>query len=307
MVSNPKFLEHARKIIEEDERLKKLLDEGKLDREGYKREREGLFKRLTRMKAVNLKLIDNQLAEIDRRLNELRGQLDSGALIEEEYDRKADKLSLVKSELESEKDIIELYEDDEYIRHLQDYLTTDRFNRIESYRRLAEEAGGDGAPTWAWAVAAILAAFAAIMGLMTGNPLYFFVLPITVVVSIVVSVFLLHLATVLVGVITASYTRAFTCLMKNIALNAVAYVALAFFIIIFMRPASYTGLNIFSLLLIISSLLVVFFGLSLAVFAYCVRSVYDTTWLKAAAVVTVNILIVLAVRFVLGFLCIGCG
>jgi len=114
MVSNPKFLEHAGKILAEDERLKRLLAQGKLTQDRYVQERGKLFERLNRMRAVNLKLIDKELAQIEREIDDLNSQKTAGVVSDEDHERLVTQLNTRTGDLEPERQLIELFEDEEY-------------------------------------------------------------------------------------------------------------------------------------------------------------------------------------------------
>ena len=134
---------------------------------------------------------------------------------------------------------------------------------------------------------------------MALHPLLIFIPPVLALVAMAVGVGLLHAATSIVGVETASFNRAFTCAMMNAVLGFILgllFTALSSALVFStisssmsgdsFNPAAMQSMGSLSLLINILNFIANFM-----VSVFCVHTIYHTSFGKAAAAVVLNYII----------------
>lgn len=286
MLSDTRFYARAMRLKGEYDKLVKSRDEGTINEERYTKRRERLDAKLLKLRDRNLILIDERLHEIDESIEELGRKKAEKLMEEDEHHRLTRQLTLEKRELEAELDMLGLLDANEYAQHLGRQAKAEEVDRrygwtLTTDLKQALQRGKDGyrIPLYAWGIFCLLfvVAFIQALGESAGDPANVLMQPALAVASALIGTVLLYVSTLIVGVESATFKRAFTALMLSIPLMLAANIAVGYLMVYIPDDPI---------------ILLVALSLSyLGVYVYCVKTVFDTSPIRAAAAAIANIVI----------------
>ncbi len=305
------FVYKARHAVSLADRLSRLHAEGKIDRDKFQKHMAAVHSQLPAVKAAHMTSIEDSLGETGRAEAKAESDKSVGAITSKEADAIKSSMSMRRSELESELDMVELSDGHQYIDYLRNQLETKKYEHYWEPKYTAKKvlegvsnAPLDDAPLWATLAALALIAAPSVMGLMIGQWFLGFAASAALAAALVAETLVLHVSTSLADIDTSSINRAFKTLMMNAILTGI--VAAGFMaVMVFTAPSAVTaedGLASVAQSLATMMVLLVAFGLLAGVVmpALTINLVYECGVWRALAAVGINYFIWVAIRILLG-------
>lgn len=310
MASESEFLDKAKRVLTLHDRLQGLFAKGKVTGERYAKHKESVDRMLSSLRADNLKLINDSLAEIDKALQKAESDRNAGVIDDSRFHLIRRDLGLRKADLESDRDAMELCEGEDYVTCLRRQMEEKKYEHyggsrhtakdVLSGRREMPEGQGldDSIPSWAWITILLMLVIPFVVGLAWGSTPLAIGGPIIIVVDIAIMTGVLHMATVAVGVLTASKQRAFVCVMMYCIMSLVS----AAFILALLGVAivEMAVPQIGGALLVVAWIAVVVLAVFIPI--YCVYSTYDSTLLQAILVILLCLALAVIIAVIIGVL-----
>jgi hypothetical protein len=313
MASEDDFLRRARNAVAVADRLQNQNAEGKLRGEKFLGQRESLNRLLSSLRSDNLAFVTHSIREVHAALEKVESQRKAAMLTEDEFHYVKRHLVMLHNDLEADKDAIELSSPEEYVTFLHNHLESKKYEHFwalkvdprsilggkiyhkrelegQSEHKTGHVVDEDAFPFWAFIVAAtlILASFAAAMAFAPRETVFLY--PVYTAIFIGLAGALIHVATMVAGIVTSSISRAFKCLMLDFLISLVF---LTIVVLVFSYSGEFAGKSPLSYAesASLSSRLILYvtgFIILCAVPFLCVRSVYDSNSGQAILAVAVN-------------------
>ncbi|MFH1834803.1 MAG: hypothetical protein ABH851_01290, partial [Methanobacteriota archaeon] len=272
MVSDPEFKAKAEKILQLNEKLTNLLNQGKISREVYEEKKKLFFEKLSILKEINIGLYDKEIEALNSNKSNLEQQLQKNIISQEQCQSMLGSHKKQEDELTSERGLIELYDDEEYLEHLcrqneRPSSGLESSSDSPGTRIFSPPSSGVGVQNRAdipsnrpYAIIIVLFLFSVVMGIISSSLGVVVGTFISIFVVLVIASLILHGCTIALKVEGASPGRAFT----TTATIVVVSIVFSF------------------ILMILGPLGVIFlFGIEVAV----VRYFYGLGWVKAGVTV----------------------
>ncbi|MBD3389324.1 MAG: hypothetical protein GF416_09510 [Candidatus Altiarchaeales archaeon] len=307
MTSESRFFKRARAVVDHVKRLKGLRNDGKLGEAEYSEKVKRLSAEMLVLRDEHIKLLESKISSADLAIGGLEGQRDSGVLSSDEFHRLKRKLSMERRELDSELDMLQLCDSEEYASYLRKQVEADALNKrfewtdgLEMYGKAVGSSDTDSPPRWAAAVVLAMVGLSVLAAVASGKEHALVLFPSFTLALIVLYSYLLHASTYLAGLDLASVGRALTCLMMTALMStAIMSVVLLISAVVLSITFSTSLPGAFTSEVLKASYLnlleVVCLVVVLVVFVFSVHEVYHTTlWASVLTVIVHCILSVLA-------------
>jgi len=297
------FNSNARKILDYNTRLNSFFQEGRIDELKFREKKKLLHEKLALLKKKNLELINKDIESLEGNIKRLEQQLADGSINGSQHDGRLEELDGRKMDFESEKNLIELCDGEGYIKYLKGHLDLQDVTQVtgRGYGNAtpawmqSSDSGNDGrVPLWATAVAVVMTAVAALIGILGGSILNAIVMAVVLWIVLAVGVAILHISAKVAGLGNATIEEAFTCTIANVL--ATVFLNILFTILSLVMLAAGPAACLIGLVLAVARI-----ALSIAFYAGIIRHFYNTSWSTAAMVLIVQTVIgvVIAVVFLL--------
>jgi hypothetical protein len=322
MASDMEFSEHAKKVLDLNDKLNQLRAGGKITDELYKEKREVIDKHFSSLKEQESELLDTQISALEENRKNIESQKNSGLMSGSTYlSLEADLVRQI-DDILSEKQMLELSTPGEYPGHLKGCLDASRMRarfmpkpttpsrktlftpatppRSASFGRdmfsgSSEGAAADEVPPWAWVVYAFLIGYPILIGSMYRMPLLLLIYVGGQAFSILFGTAFLHFLTVVVRIPSASIKRAFTCGALTRILVFIVGVAVSI-------PVMFLAIISPGLALVVGiPLLLASYIAYIAIAVYSLKSIYAASSGQAVAVLLLGafVAIIIAVMLLL--------
>jgi len=311
MGADSDFVSKARHAVNLADRLNRLHAEGKIDRDKFQKHMAAVNATLPAVKAAHMMSIGESLVENARAESKTESDRSVGAITAKEVESIKSSMSMRRSELESERDMVELSDGSQYIDYLRNQLETKKYEHYwepkYTAKKVLDGAAGaplDVAPLWATLTALAIIAVPFILGLVFGRWFIGFAASAAIMAALAAETLVLHLSTSLADIDTSSIPRAFKTLMMNTILTGL--VAAGFMAaMLFTAPSALSakdGLVSVAQSLATMIILLVSFGLLAGVVmpAVTINMVYECGVWRALATVGINYFIWVAIRILIG-------
>lgn len=304
MFYDEKFNDAVRKILEYNNKLTKLYQEGKINETTFRKKKKLVYEKLSFIKNRNVELIQKNIKTLEENRIKLKEQNEKGLVGGIDYESNLADLDQKKIEFDTEKNLIELCDNEDYMTYLKDQVeyydirkATEKYDSLGSGGRVFQKTGEQWkVPMWASISAFLMVLLVWFLSMLSGSLVITLIVVSILIIGLALSTIILHFCTTFVGIENATLGRAFTCVMANILINIVVNILLAILSIFILLFGSLVGLiGVISLMSIIRILIA--FVISIAI----VKHFYDTTWGKATVAVVLQIIIGVVIGFVLSF------
>jgi len=298
MVSEKRFLDKTRQIIDSINKLKKLRSKGKIDKETYQKDKKEIDERISSLKEKNLELLDEKIRDLDERLEEVSSEREDNLVDQNSYKTLVSQINRKKDDFDSERNFIQLSDNIEYIKHLKQNIESGGFLDSDIEELDGEDADGD-VPGWAFYLGVLMVFLSLIGGFLSGRPLLILTSPVSTLLGLLLLTGVMHFVTSAVGIEFGTFNQAYTCVMMIILLNFLASIAVSLGMLVLFFTASFMGLvagiEIHS---VMESILYLRYIVPLIVSVYSVMRVYETGAGKAFAAVVIQGAIWMLVSFI---------
>jgi len=286
MVQEEEFYGRAKKILSIYEKLKQAHFLGKITEEKFQSDRNLIMGHLDSLQKMQFELINGRLMGLEENMHNLTSQMESKLMSQDIYASANKKLIEKQSELESERDMLQITQGEDYIVELKKAIESSRYAEKVSnlkpltYRHRSDKSYSDDGPpeevvmaTWMWAYITVLALVGIAAGMVLKSPILMIILPILTLSLFWVSCYLLHVSAKVAGIRDSSVVKAMKCQMLNTILSFIAAIPMI----------------IFALIPVLGFIINLVFPV--LVFIYCFQYVYRTTAGQALTVFIVNVII----------------
>ncbi|MFH1125793.1 MAG: hypothetical protein V1703_01590 [Candidatus Altiarchaeota archaeon] len=301
MLYDSGFNNAAKRIVGYDLKLTNLFKNGRIDEKTFREKKSQVYEKLSILKKNNIGLIDRYLSSMEDNKERLKQQHEKGGLSDSQYEILVSDIEQRSGELNAERNLLELCDNEGYLAYLNEQLDfygmrdeVKKSSFLDYTRGPKVVVEAEATPPWATVTAFLIIVFVGFMSLLSGSILTAVMNVALVCIAFALGAIIFHFATTVAAIEDSTIEKAFACFVGNVMLNIVGNVALGFVILTWIfvfKTSADSGLALLTFLMRAMVLLVTAVAVT--------KRVYRTTWSKTFIAVALQIVIAVAVTFVL--------
>ena len=280
MTEHEEFLAKAIKVIEYHDKLIQLKEGGEVDEDTYKLKWEKLVNHVDKLKQMHLNLLTYEMSDININLansetEKLEGEIDTIG-----YDNKISGFKKEGDDIRTERGMIEMSDQSDYIKKLKSIIKTKKFEKRESVMEELEEpvkkkmsiaARRAEIPLWAKLIFITYLVILTIVTMYHVGPSNAVIVIAAILVEIGLRSLFLHSSTAVLKFKLTSINRGFTCIMMVVAIGIITKIALSI-ILTLTLSRSYIAESVMTVVSIAPTIL-----LGMVIPFFCIQKIFEVS------------------------------
>jgi len=310
---DPKFNQNARKVLAYNLLIENSFKAGRIGETAFAGRKRRLYEKLSLLRKQNLDIIQRETDDLNRQKDGLKQQQEKGLVNGEQYESLLSELEQRQMDLAAEKNLIDLCDDEGYVKYLNDHLAfldsraAIGLNPVSSqsprpgYGRTPDYGApslrvetSDDVPWWASVTVVVMLVLALSAGVLFKSVIVAVIALGAVVAGLALGIIILHASVYVAGVENATIGKAFACVMANILINTAAGIAVILILIVVAIIEGHRGIAGLT-----PGINILGGVVSLLILLTVVKHFYDTTWGKAAIALSFEAVISIAIAALL--------